>query len=122
MRKVLLGLVLLGLIFNLAYADESTKRNSYQITSFVNTSTQKTKAIDLPYTSADVTIINNDAADYVAVKVNGSTGTYPFVIETAGSFLLGPTQAINLYDYATDGITLIGYTAEASPVSVIVAY
>lgn len=120
MRKAIIVLLLVTLCFGISYAQN--KRNSYQITSFANTTTQRTKTITFPFETNELTIINNDANDSIGVRIDGIDGVFPLVFESEGTFILGPAQNITFYDYATTGITLIGYQAEASPVSVIANY
>lgn len=117
-----LVMILICLISAQAYA---FKGNASSV--IVDLSITASKGIVFSPPTRDLYISNYDANDYIWVDLksseNGSTGVIA-VFDYAKCMLIGPSTDVTLYDFVTDGITIIkdpgvyGASAGASPVSV----
>ena len=81
------------------------------------------KNITFPYPTRDLVIENNDSADYVWVDTKSNTNQ----TDIGSCYLLGPGDSLLLYDFITNGISIIRDTTysigdTASPISVIAIY
>ena len=118
MKRLIVFLGIL-LVCGMLYADEY-KANSYQDTTFVNT-TQLTSSITFDFPCRELTIINADS-DMCWVNIHGTTMAAGRAIEDSGAFLMRGSSELTFRDYMADSISFGYYTAEASPISVIANY
>jgi hypothetical protein len=118
MRKWLL--VLLGMVLAVDIAFAAATNNAYQIASGVRTGFTSW-AINFPYPSRNI-IVKNQGASWVWIDVTKSTTT-TCAFNTNGCTILKNDESIELYDFITNGISILNFNSgTASPVSVVVTY
>ena len=102
---------------SLAFAQ--LKKNAYQIQTWSSTTVGESTTITFPYESRDL-IIQNDDTDAVWVDITGTATSC--AQNTAGCMLLKGGNELDLYDYGVSSIKIFTFLAQASPISVTVAY
>ena len=123
MKRVLI-LVLCGLLFSgYAYAAALTRNASPVIVTLDSTTTYRN--ITFPFQTDNLNIINGDANDAIWVDVTSASNTN----DIGKCFLVPAGETLDLYNFATDGISILRNTTYlgsgngiASPVSVIATY
>lgn len=108
-----LGILLALLLASYGIVYAQAKKNAYQIIS------SSGNTITFPYETRDLVIVNGDT-DALAVDLTGTRTSCPY--GTAGCALIPGGDSLELYDFNTNSIKLIQYTAAASPVTVIAIY
>ena len=123
MKKVSLFLGLLLAITIPISAMAWTATNSSPVTTYVDQNTTY-QNISLAPDSRNIVIENQDSDAYVYIDFDSATNT----TDTSSCYLLGPNSSVELYDYMTEGISILfeqgdyGPATGASPVCVIVTY
>lgn len=124
MRRIVLIVSMIILVLgtmNKISAQSGLTANASPQTVTVNTNTPYV-GITFPYPTRNLTIINDDANDNVWIDLDDANNTG----QRNQCFLLDSGESLNLYDFITEGITIVWdniYTAgEASPISVLATY
>lgn len=122
MVRKILALVLCGLLFfGYVYAASYKSNASPVIVALTNRSTTSLyKNITFSYPTKDL-IVRNNSGRYIYVDVHNDDNT----TDTAKCFLLAPGQPLELYDYVTNGISLIYASppmVTASDISILSVY
>lgn len=117
MKRIVLTLILVLSIGSLAFAQ--LKKNAYQIQTWSSATTGASTTITFPYESRDL-IIQNDDTDAVWVDITGTATTC--AQNVAGCMLLKGGNELTMYDYGVNSIKIFTFLAQASPISVTVAY
>lgn len=122
MRRIWI-LVLLAVFLISAKVYAQPRGNASPATIGVN-STTTYKNITFPYTTRDLVVRNNDSTAYIYVDTKSDTNTSIL----APCYLLAPATELLLYDFLTDGISILyddgswSTDTEASPITVIATY
>ena len=120
--KSIVAIFIIMIFANFAYAASYTA-NASPATVGVNSNT---RSVGITFTTPtrNLVIKNNDATEYAWVDLKSATNTS----NRKACYLLDPDSTLTLYDYATDGISIIwdnqysSLSAEASPISIIATY
>ena len=120
MRFIALALVLLMVFGGSVSAQPRT--NASPVITYVNNITTYDN-ITFSYTTRDLIVENYDSDNYVYVDVKSDSNT----ADTSRCFLLGPGESLALYDFLTDGVSILhdnlySPSEEASPIAVIAVY
>lgn len=120
--KRILSLVIIMCLVGYGYAFAYRSNASPFIVSF----DENTNVVSKTFTPStrDLMIYNNDSSNYVWVNLNTDTAT----AYTSACYLLGPESSLELYDFITEGITIIADSSHSAgpyaspPVSGIALY
>ena len=124
MKRIMLALVLVALMFGSAYAQYRTVSANASPAIVAVSGSNPTQEVTFPIAVRHVMVFNYDANDSVWINYRGSDTDGANV--NSQRFLLGPSSVISLNDYITGAITIVCDTdfgaCDASPVSVIGLY
>ena len=124
MRKVLIAVITVWSVFYfsiIAFAQYTSNASPATVTLNLTT---KQVSLTFAFTTRNLTVANNDPNDAIIVDVKNPNNT----TDKASGFVIGANEELNLYDFATNGISIfldnqyIGGNGVASPISVIATY
>ncbi|MCK9370599.1 hypothetical protein M0R04_11875 [Candidatus Dojkabacteria bacterium] len=114
MKKILFSLIF---VFGLVTFAHAVNSNVYQLHTWSPSTPRTATEVTFVGESRDLTIINGDTSNGVWVDLKGVNTTC--TANTAGCAFLPASGEISLYGFITDGINLITYKTQASPITVI---
>ena len=120
-RIFVMILVSVFLMAGIAYAQPKSNASPATVVLTYESTTSLYKNITFPYPTRDLVVRNNRSDRYVYVDVHSDSNA----TDTSSCYLLAPETSLELYDYITDGITLIWASppvVSASDVSVLSVY
>ena len=117
---IFIGIMLMA---GICFAETTSQTANVSCKTTYVDATTKYQNITFPTNIRHLTIINNDASQYVWVNPKSDTATS---VDTTVCFLLKPSTSLELFDFITGGISILydnSYgSGEASPISVIATY